>query len=125
MCSASMHYHVLLPVFQMESWVSCLCVCVCPSLITSEAAGLLCQIQIEVFWVVMPRSVVIGYERSGGPCCFHLQNAGALKCWYPTTTLDSVITQKTSTRNFTVTMKTSNLVLELHCEHCACGDLPL
>jgi hypothetical protein len=28
---------------------------------------------VEVFWVVMPCSVVGGYHRFGGPCCLHLQ----------------------------------------------------
>jgi len=29
--------------------------------------------QVEVFWVVTPCSVVVGYHRFGGPCCCHLQ----------------------------------------------------
>jgi hypothetical protein len=29
-------------------------------------------IQVEVFWVVTPCSVVVGYQRFGGPCCLHL-----------------------------------------------------
>jgi len=28
--------------------------------------------QDEVFWVVTPCSVVVGYQRFGGPCCSHL-----------------------------------------------------
>jgi len=31
------------------------------------------KIHIEVFWILTPRSVVVGYERFGGPCCIHLQ----------------------------------------------------
>jgi hypothetical protein len=31
------------------------------------------KIQVEVFWAVTPCSVVIGYQRFGGPCCIHLQ----------------------------------------------------
>jgi hypothetical protein len=31
------------------------------------------KIQIEVFWVVTPCSVVLGYRRFGGPYCLHLQ----------------------------------------------------
>jgi hypothetical protein len=27
--------------------------------------------QIEVFWVVTPCSVVVGYQRFRGPCCLH------------------------------------------------------
>jgi hypothetical protein len=30
------------------------------------------KIQVEVFWVVTPCSVVVGYRRFGGPCCIHL-----------------------------------------------------
>jgi hypothetical protein len=29
--------------------------------------------EIEVFWVVMPCSVALGYRRFRGPCCLHLQ----------------------------------------------------
>jgi hypothetical protein len=28
--------------------------------------------QVEVFWVVMPRGVVVGYQRFRGSFCFHL-----------------------------------------------------
>jgi hypothetical protein len=31
------------------------------------------QIQVDFFWVVTPCSVVVGYQRFGGPCCLHLQ----------------------------------------------------
>jgi len=31
------------------------------------------KIQVEVFWVVTPCSVVAGWQRFGGPCCRHLQ----------------------------------------------------
>jgi len=30
------------------------------------------KIQIEVFWLVMLCSVVVGYQHFGGPCCLHL-----------------------------------------------------
>jgi len=39
--------------------------------------------QVEIFWVVTPRSIVVGYRRFGGPCCLH-----------PTTTLGGATTQK-------------------------------
>jgi hypothetical protein len=29
--------------------------------------------QIDVFWVVTPCSVMVGYNRFGGPCCIYLQ----------------------------------------------------
>jgi len=31
------------------------------------------KIHIEVFWVVMPCSVAVGYQCFRGPHCFHLQ----------------------------------------------------
>jgi len=48
------------------------------------------KIQVEVFWVVSPCSVVIGYQRFGDPWYLHLQGEGRrqhgpLKRWYPTT----------------------------------------
>jgi uncharacterized protein YodC (DUF2158 family) len=33
------------------------------------------KIQVAVFWVVAPRSDVVGYRRFGGPCFFYLQGA--------------------------------------------------
>jgi len=33
------------------------------------------QPQVEVFWFVTPRSVVVGCQRFGGPCCHHLHVA--------------------------------------------------
>jgi len=30
------------------------------------------MIQVEVFWDVTSRSVVVGYRRFRGPCCLHL-----------------------------------------------------
>jgi len=56
------------------------------------------KIKVEVFWLVTPCSVVVGYQRFRGPCCLHLH---PLKRWYPTTTLNGVTNQKTSTWNVT------------------------
>jgi len=42
------------------------------------------KIQVEVFWVVMLRSVTAEHHFEG-PWCLYLH--GPLKCWYPTTTL--------------------------------------
>jgi hypothetical protein len=50
----------------------------------------------EVFCVVTPCSVVVGYQSFTGSCCLHLQG-GPLKRWYPTTALHGVIIQKTFT----------------------------
>jgi len=30
------------------------------------------KIQVEVFWVVTPCSVVVGHQRFAGPCCVRL-----------------------------------------------------
>jgi len=32
------------------------------------------KIQVEFFWVVMPYSAVVEYQRFRGPCCLHLQD---------------------------------------------------
>jgi hypothetical protein len=45
------------------------------------------KLQVRVFWV----SVVEGY-------LWRCRQHGPLKCWYPTTTLHGITTQKTSTR---------------------------
>jgi hypothetical protein len=66
--------------------------------------------QVEVFWVVTPCSVVVGYQRFRGSCCRHLH--GPLERWYPTTTLHGFTTQKTSTLNIT-SVKASKLVMLL------------
>jgi hypothetical protein len=31
------------------------------------------SIQVVVFWLMTQCSVVVGYQRFGGPCCLHLQ----------------------------------------------------
>jgi hypothetical protein len=31
------------------------------------------KVQVEVFWVVIPCSTAVGYQRFGRPCCLHLQ----------------------------------------------------
>jgi len=43
------------------------------------------KIQVEVFWVMTPCSVAVGYHRFGEPCCLHFQQ-GPPKHWYPVTT---------------------------------------
>jgi len=43
--------------------------------------------QAEVFWVVMPCSIVVGYQRFGGPCCLLLQ--GEMKAVWTSETLVS------------------------------------
>jgi len=60
-------------------------------------------IKVNVFWVVTPCSVVVGYRCFRGSCCH-----GPLKCWYATTTLHGIATQKILTWNIT-TMKALKL----------------
>jgi hypothetical protein len=69
--------------------------------------------QFEVFRLVTPCSVVVGYQRFRDPCCLHLQvevfwvvtpcnvvvGYQILKRRYPTTKLHGVTTQKNSTWN--------------------------
>jgi len=63
------------------------------------------SIQVEVFWVVMPCSVAVGFHRFKGQGCLYLQDEMlkteaawlSVKRWYPTATLLGVTTQKTST----------------------------
>jgi len=43
---------------------------------------------VEVFRIVIPCSVVVGYESFGAPCCLYQHR------WYPTTTLYGVTTLK-------------------------------
>jgi hypothetical protein len=36
-------------------------------------AFVMVKIQVKVFWVVMPNSVVVGYKHLTDVCCLHLQ----------------------------------------------------
>jgi len=42
------------------------------------------KIQVEVFWVVTPCSVVVVHQSFRGPCCLHLQGevTGDRKKWH-------------------------------------------
>jgi hypothetical protein len=33
---------------------------------------------VDLFWVVMTCSVVVGYQRFGGPCCHHYEGEGTM-----------------------------------------------
>jgi len=68
----------------------------CRDLLSTGTALLL---DVVVFWVATPYSVVFGYQHFRGPYCLHLQH-GPLKCWYPSTSLHVVTTQKTSTYKY-------------------------
>jgi hypothetical protein len=35
------------------------------------------KIEVEVFRIVTPCSVAVGYDHFGGPCCLHVQNEAA------------------------------------------------
>jgi hypothetical protein len=50
------------------------------------------KIQVVVFWVVILYSVVVGHQRFGGPCCFHLQ--GGSKVLHGVTTQKSMICER-------------------------------
>jgi hypothetical protein len=60
--------------------------------------------QVEVFWVVTPCYVVVGYQRFGGPCCLHLQGdvigGEERNCIDTGLYLQGSTTQKTSELNF-------------------------
>jgi len=60
-------------------------------------------VQVEVFWIVTPRSMKMEATRSS-------------ESWYPTTTLHGVTTQKTTTW-ISTTAKTSNLALCVYFTH--------
>jgi len=54
------------------------------------------NIQVAIFWV-MTQSTDVGYQRFGGPCCLHLQDAsgrqhGPPKRLYSVTSLHGVTT---------------------------------
>lgn len=56
---------------------------------------------VILFSVFIPCSVMVEYQHSVGPYCLHLQPWGwkqhhPQKCWFPTTTLHCVTTQKTT-----------------------------
>jgi len=42
------------------------------------------NIQVEVFQIVTPRSVVVRYQRFGGAFCLHLQGVGGVVLWWDT-----------------------------------------
>jgi len=94
------------------------------------------KIQVAVFLVVAPCSVVVRFQRFGGPCCLHLhfnlkmeaarssetlvsyhtsswrwrQNCPP-KRWYPTTTLQCVTIQRTSTWTYNYILPMMNFLL--------------
>jgi hypothetical protein len=50
-----------------------------------------------ISWSSELQNRVEGYQRFGGPCFLHLQGEALTECWYRTTSLHVVITQKTTT----------------------------
>jgi len=67
------------------------------------------KIQVEVFYVVMPCSVVVEYHRFRGLYCpWRWRQHGPPKRRYPTAVLHGVTIQKTKTQIFTAA-KISNL----------------
>jgi hypothetical protein len=53
------------------SFISCR-LCTTYSILDRLEAFTVVKIHAEVFWVETPCSVVVGYQRFGGSCCFHL-----------------------------------------------------
>jgi hypothetical protein len=45
------------------------------------------KIQAEVFWVVTPCSVVVGYQRFGGPYCLYLRSDVRIEAAWTSETL--------------------------------------
>jgi len=41
------------------------------------------EFQVEVFWVVMPCNIVVGYQSFRYPCCRHLQGEVLHHCTTP------------------------------------------
>jgi hypothetical protein len=64
---------------------------------------------VEVFWVLTPCSVVLGYRRFRGPCCLHLQSSPWRWRQHGSPTLHGVRTQKTSICIFTA-VRTSDVI---------------
>jgi hypothetical protein len=63
--------------------------------------------QVEVFWIVTMRSVIVGYQRFGGLCCLCLQGEVKMKtAWTSQTT--------TSFHNTTQRHNPEDLDLNLH-----------
>jgi hypothetical protein len=81
------------------------------------------KMQFQVFWVVTPRSVVVGYQTFAESCCLRLPepftSPGSLRqqdpenCWCPTTTLHSLTTQNTLTSLFVLCSVLSETVYYL------------
>jgi len=53
------------------------------------------KIQVKVFWVLTPGSVVVGHQHFRGTCYLHLHPADGGSMWYPTTALHGITTYKT------------------------------
>jgi hypothetical protein len=60
------------------------------------------SINIMVFWIVTPCSLILKYLCSRGTCCLHLQEGDGRwrqqvisKCWYLSAELHSITFQKT------------------------------
>jgi hypothetical protein len=69
---------------------------------------------VEVFWIVTPCSVVVGYQNFRGQSSpRRWRQHVPPKRWYPTTTLHGVTTQMTSTGNITAVKATKLAIYDL------------
>jgi hypothetical protein len=73
--------------------------------------GNITNVQVEVFWIVTPCTVAVGYQGFGGPY-WRRKDQGPPKRWYLTVTLHGVTTQKTSTSLFFSAVKTATLAIQ-------------
>jgi hypothetical protein len=76
------------------------------------------KFQVEVFWVVTPCSVVVGYKHFRQRCGLHLHREVRNVTWYTILTLQGVTMQKTSSSipvtNFNVVNSVSVMSIDIN-----------
>jgi len=99
----------IFPQIHITSVNECVWIWIC---IASFEAFVAVILQVEVFWVVMQCSAVVGYQCFTGPC-WRWKQPGSLKHWYSTTALHSVTTQKTLTWIYIVQERMYQILLQV------------